>query len=385
MSTTEIVVLVLVLLVVAAIVAALVAQSRKRKRLQSTFGPEYDRTVESSNRRRDAERELAEREQRRRELDIRPLPAEDRRVFSERWRSTQADFVDQPEHAVRQADALVTEVMGRRGYPVGDFEQMSRDVSVDHATVVQEYRAAHEISELNDRDGATTEQLRQAMVHYRALFTDLLSDSDDDRHGDSDGRSDTGSHSDTGSPSDSGRYGATGSSAAAGVGAAGVLGGGSAYDGDARRTREHATLRDGTTGGTVDDRPSMPLGRVDDRDPDRGQDRPHDRTPDAGLGSADRTPVTSDRTASDADRDVPRDAGRDTTPDLRPADRPAADGLTSDRPAADGLRSDSEAAERPGDERPQADRIATGRTDGMRVEPGGLRRNHLEDQDRPRA
>ena len=180
MSTTEIIVLVVVLLVVAAIVAALMAQAKKRKRLQSKFGSEYDRTVESSDRRRDAERELTEREQRRQSLDIRPLPAEDRRMFSDRWRSTQEDFVDHPEMAVRQADLLVAEVMGRRGYPVGDFDQMSRDVSVDHAGVVHEYRAAHEISELNDRKQASTEQLRQAMVHYRALFTDLLSDSDDD-------------------------------------------------------------------------------------------------------------------------------------------------------------------------------------------------------------
>ncbi len=176
METTEILVLVLVLLVVAAIAAYVMAQANKRKRLQSTFGPEYDRTVESSGKRREAERELAEREERRRSLDIRPLPEQDRLAFADRWRSTQADFVDHPEMAVRQADLLVAEVMGRRGYPVGDFEQMSRDVSVDHAHVVDEYRAAHEISELNDRKQATTEQLRQAMVHYRALFTDLLGD-----------------------------------------------------------------------------------------------------------------------------------------------------------------------------------------------------------------
>ncbi len=188
MTTTQIVILVLVLLVVAAIVAVLVAQSRKRKRLQSTFGPEYDRTVESSGRRRDAERELAEREERRRSLDIRPLPEQDRTMYAEKWRTTQADFVDHPEMAVRQADLLVAEVMGRRGYPVGDFEQMSRDVSVDHADTVHEYRAAHEISELNDRKQASTEQLRQAMVHYRALFPDLLAaeggSRDDDAHRD---------------------------------------------------------------------------------------------------------------------------------------------------------------------------------------------------------
>ncbi len=174
MTTTQIVILVLVLLVVAAVVAALMAKAKKRKHLQSRFGPEYDRTVEGAGKRREAERELAEREERRRSLDIRPLPEQDRVAFADRWRTTQADFVDHPEMAVRQADLLVAEVMSRRGYPVGDFDQMSRDVSVDHANVVDEYRAAHEISELNDRKQATTEQLRQAMVHYRALFTDLL-------------------------------------------------------------------------------------------------------------------------------------------------------------------------------------------------------------------
>ncbi len=176
MTTTQIVILVLVLLVVAAVVAALMAQAKKRKHLQSRFGPEYDRTVESSGKRREAERELAEREQRRQSLDIRPLPEHDRVAYADRWRSTQADFVDHPEMAVRQADLLVAEVMGKRGYPVGDFEQMSRDVSVDHAGVVHEYRAAHDISELNDRKQASTEQLRQAMVHYRSLFTELLED-----------------------------------------------------------------------------------------------------------------------------------------------------------------------------------------------------------------
>ena len=198
MTTTQILILVLVLLVVAAVVAVLMAQAKKRKHLQSRFGPEYDRTVESSGKRREAERELAEREERRRSLDIRPLPEQDRVAFADRWRSTQADFVDHPQMAVRQADLLVAEVMGRRGYPVGDFEQMSRDVSVDHAGVVDEYRAAHEISELNDRKQASTEQLRQAMVHYRALFTELLEEggtsSSDAGHADSTGRRDDASY-----------------------------------------------------------------------------------------------------------------------------------------------------------------------------------------------
>ena len=178
MSTEEIIVLVVIALVLLALIGVgyALAQQRKRKQLQSRFGPEYDRTVESTGRRRDAERELAERAERRRQLDIRPLPEQDRRAFAERWRQTQEDFVDRPSTAVREADRLVAEVMGRRGYPVGDFDQQARDVSVDHAHVVDEYRAAHDISELNDREQATTEQLRQAMVHYRALFTDLLRD-----------------------------------------------------------------------------------------------------------------------------------------------------------------------------------------------------------------
>jgi len=181
METREIVVLVVVALVVLAVIAAVLAaqkRKRERERLQSTFGPEYDRTVGSSGRRRDAERELAARAERRASFDIRPLPAADRQAFAARWTQTQADFVDRPAEAVTSADRLVSEVMHQRGYPVGDFEQQARDLSVDHAEVVQEYRAAHDISLLNDRQQATTEQLRQAMVHYRALFTELLGNDD---------------------------------------------------------------------------------------------------------------------------------------------------------------------------------------------------------------
>lgn len=176
MTATQIVVSVLVLLAVAAVVVLLLRQRRTSQHLRSTFGPEYDRTVEDSGRRRDAERDLAAREEHRRALDVRPLPARDREAFAERWRSTQADFVDHPQAAVRSADGLVTEVLGRRGYPVGDVEQMSRDVSVDHPDAVHDYRAAHEALQLGERGQASTEQLRQAMVHYRALFTELLGD-----------------------------------------------------------------------------------------------------------------------------------------------------------------------------------------------------------------
>lgn len=184
MTTTQIVVLIVVVLLVLALAAFFAARAKRakaRERLRSTFGPEYDRTVAGNDgRRREAERELAERAARRSSFDIRPLPEADRRAFADRWRSTQADFVDQPAGAVQQADRLVAEVMQRRGDPVGDFDQQARDVSVDHGEVVQEYRAAHDISLLNDRDQASTEQLRQAMVHYRALFQELLHDGQDD-------------------------------------------------------------------------------------------------------------------------------------------------------------------------------------------------------------
>lgn len=184
---STILLVVLVLLVLAA-VAFFVLQSRKRKALQERFGPEYDRTVQDSDGKRDAERELRERADRRDTLDIQPLAPADRDRYAEQWRGTQERFVDAPDAAVTEADRLVARVMEHRGYPVGDFDQMARDVSVDHAQVVQEYRAAHEISQRNDVEQASTEELRQAMVHYRALFSDLLQDSPD---GSSDGRRET--------------------------------------------------------------------------------------------------------------------------------------------------------------------------------------------------
>lgn len=182
MTTTQIVLVVLAVLVVAAVVGLLLAQ-RRRSRLQEQFGPEYDRAVEGGDR-REAERDLRERAQRREKLDIRPLPASERKAFADRWRAAQADFVDRPGLAIQSADLLVAEVMSRRGYPVGDFDQQARDVSVDHGHVVEEYRLAHEISERNDRNEASTEDLRQAMVHYRALFADLLDEGQEGHVGD---------------------------------------------------------------------------------------------------------------------------------------------------------------------------------------------------------
>jgi hypothetical protein len=180
-DTTMIILVVLAALVVLALVGWAIAQKKKRDNLREQFGPEYDRTVEGSDKRRDGERELRERAERRKELDIRPLEPARRDAFAADWRATQEEFVDRPAEAVSRANRLVEDVMRERGYPVHDFDQMSRDVSVDHAQVVSDYRAAHEISELNDRKQATTEQLRQAMVHYRSMFADLLDAGDHDR------------------------------------------------------------------------------------------------------------------------------------------------------------------------------------------------------------
>ena len=159
-------------------ILALVAWSayagRRRRRLQDRFGPEYDRTVADAPSRREAESELTERQKRREELQIRPLAPESRDRYASRWHNTQAKFVDEPEEAVGEADSLIQEVMRERGYPVEDFDQRASDLSVDHPDVISNYRAAHGISVANERGKASTEDLRTAMVHYRALFVELL-------------------------------------------------------------------------------------------------------------------------------------------------------------------------------------------------------------------
>jgi hypothetical protein len=170
------VVIVLVIALVAAIGAAiwLYMRNRQTAALQNRFGSEYDHALSTHHDQREAERELRQREERVDQLSIRPLELAERDRFAERWRSVQAQFVDDPAAATDEADELVGEVMATRGYPVGDFEQRAADVSVHHPRVVEHYRAAHEIALRNARGNADTEQLRQALVHFRALFEDLL-------------------------------------------------------------------------------------------------------------------------------------------------------------------------------------------------------------------
>jgi hypothetical protein len=168
----------IVIIVAAVIVLGVIfmgaARKRQTKDLQSGFGPEYDRTVDRAGNRREAERELQERRERHEQLDIRDLPAAARERHLESWRVVQTRFVDDPESSVGEADRLVQTVMRERGYPVDDFEQRASAISVDHPHIVENYRAAHRTFAANQRGEATTEDLRQSLVHYRGLFDELL-------------------------------------------------------------------------------------------------------------------------------------------------------------------------------------------------------------------
>jgi hypothetical protein len=170
-------ILIVAIIVIALIVVALILMRQRRsQQLQQGFGPEYERTVEErGGDRREAETELRERQQRREQFEVRELEPAARDRYAERWRAAQRRFVDEPAPSVGEADALVMEVMRDRGYPVADeFDQRAADVSVDHPEVVEHYRAAHDISGRATAGDASTEDLRQAMVHFRALFVELL-------------------------------------------------------------------------------------------------------------------------------------------------------------------------------------------------------------------
>jgi hypothetical protein len=167
--------IVVVIAIVAVVVAIwLVGQRQHRSRLRDRFGAEYHREVERQGNLSKAEATLAAREKRVARLHIKPLMADDAARFSQQWRAIQTRFVDDPRGAVTEADKVVGEVMLARGYPIGDFEQQVADISVDHPDVVMNYRAARDIADEHARGRASTEDLRQAMVHYRALFRDLL-------------------------------------------------------------------------------------------------------------------------------------------------------------------------------------------------------------------
>ena len=173
MDATLIIVAVVIIVILVAAVWWYSMRQRSAK-LQERFGPEYERTVAERGDTRKAEDELTDRQKRVSKLEIKPLAADERRRFNDEWRAVQARFVDDPSAAVRDADTLVGRVMEARGYPVGDFEQRAADVSVDHPTVLEHYRAAHAVALRHAQGQASTEDLRQAMVNYRALFAELL-------------------------------------------------------------------------------------------------------------------------------------------------------------------------------------------------------------------
>lgn len=174
MDTTTMILLALAVLVILALLALLTIQRQQSAKIRERFGPEYEHAVQEYGDKHQAEKELAAREKRVAKLNIHPLSPEQHNRFTEAWRNTQAHFVDAPADAVTEADRLVNEVMQARGYPMGNFEQRVADISVDHANVVTNYRAACEIADANRKGKASTEDLRKAMVYYRSLFNELL-------------------------------------------------------------------------------------------------------------------------------------------------------------------------------------------------------------------
>lgn len=174
MDTAIIVAIVVAVVAVLAIGAYVMNSQKKSSQLHDRFGPEYDRVVGETGKRGAAERELREREARVSKLHLKDLDASSRQRFVDEWRRAQEFFVDDPSAAVSKVDDLVETVMDERGYPVQDFEQQAADISVDHPAVVTNYRAAHAIAVQHENKGATTEELRQAMIHYRALFAELV-------------------------------------------------------------------------------------------------------------------------------------------------------------------------------------------------------------------
>jgi hypothetical protein len=168
---------ILALLLVAALVLGWLYQSRRTSALRDRFGEkEYDRTLEQHGARRKAESDLIEREQRVAQLELRPLAAADRLRFSEHWHRAKARFVDDPAGAVSDADGVIAAVMGARGYPVADFAERFESLTVDHGEVARNYRAGHDIALRQLEGKATTEELRQAMIHYEALFDELAAE-----------------------------------------------------------------------------------------------------------------------------------------------------------------------------------------------------------------
>jgi hypothetical protein len=174
LGTTPIFVITAVVIVVAGAIVVYLLQKRRTKRLRGQFGQgEYERAVTEGHGRRHAEAKLEKREERVLSFHLRPLTSSDRARFFSSWTKVQAHFVDGPAIAVNEADQLLRDVMSTLGYPVSDFDQCAADISVDHPQVIEDYRAAHDVALRQVNGQASTEDLRRAMIHYRALFQDM--------------------------------------------------------------------------------------------------------------------------------------------------------------------------------------------------------------------
>jgi hypothetical protein len=163
-----------VIVVLIAIAAWLAYQKKQSQRLKTRFGPEYGKAVDDLGSRAKAESELKAREKRVERLTLVPLSSPEAARFSQTWKALQGRFVDNPKGVLVEADLLVRELMLQRGYPMADFERRAADISVDHPSVVEHYRAAQAIAARDKRGEADTEELRKGVVHYRALFQELL-------------------------------------------------------------------------------------------------------------------------------------------------------------------------------------------------------------------
>jgi hypothetical protein len=174
MPATTIAIIVIAAVAIILLIAIAVMRSQRSRRIRSQFGPEYDRVVRTKGSPQRAEDELARREKRVKQFELSPLPAGARARYVEEWRAVQTRFVDDPRAAVGEADRLILNVMRDRGYPMENFGQRAEDISVNYAGDVSHYRAGHALALKNERGEASTEELRQAFVHYRALFDSLL-------------------------------------------------------------------------------------------------------------------------------------------------------------------------------------------------------------------
>ncbi len=167
----------IVLLVIAMAVAVWAILERRRAlRIRQKFGPEYDRLADQLSP-HSAAAVLEQREKRVSRFQIRSLREDERARFAAEWRTIQERFVDDPQSAVSSADRLIQDALKTRGYPMSEFEQRTADLSVEYPHVVENYRTAHRIAMEAERGAATTEQLRQAMQHYRAVFEEVLESS----------------------------------------------------------------------------------------------------------------------------------------------------------------------------------------------------------------